>query len=332
MLLALLVAFSALADETVAPPPAPLPDYLVLATQDETSRALLEKAMGKLGLKSFEELAKFVSACTPEQLSSKTQHGLAIGLWRNTIQYATEDDLRSGKAPEEYFRDRIEQDKRDQKAYATRISRIEPDYVSLRHWVDPGLCLKNGISMLDQYDAFIHELTHLIETDYTQGEDMLAFKDVEDYALKTILAPGGEVDAFLAGTSARLRTLHAIQEVSPPLRPFFDENGNFNGDREGFARAILEPRGVGGGMGYLDRHFRERYARRLAKNLESEIYFRNGLARLAEVRQLNGSKAAYERLLKDIAERDERIRRLQERVNPPAPAEPSVSVPPVSVP
>ncbi|MBI3554761.1 MAG: hypothetical protein HY074_00695 [Deltaproteobacteria bacterium] len=177
------------------------PDWLALATQDPQSRALLEKAIGKLGLKNFDDLLAYVKVCDLSKVSS-TLTGQTDQSSQTVVEYATEAELRSGKEPGDYFQGRLAAEQAELHAHGARVIDVHPDYVREQFWVDPSICLRAGMAPMQTYETFIHELTHLVETDQLADEDMLAYVDFDDYALQTILAPGSEVDAFIAGTAA----------------------------------------------------------------------------------------------------------------------------------
>ncbi len=289
------------------------PDWLELASQDVQSRALLEKALGKLGLHSFDELVNYVTVCDDTKIPA-TRRGQTEQKWQTITENATESDLRSGKAPADYFRDRIEADRIKFNGLAIRMVEVHPDYVRARFWVEPSICLREGMSMIEQYETFIHELTHLVETDQLAEDDLLAYADLDDYALKTVLSPGSEVDAFIAGTSAQLRLVHSLTDIPVPFRIFFDEDGKFTGDRTAFAKVILAPRPAG--MGYRDNTYRKQYQLRLEKTRELEIKTRERVVKLAGLRLKSGNRPAYERLQADLASRDERLRKFDALLDP----------------
>jgi hypothetical protein len=132
-------------------------------------------------------------------------------------------------------------------AYSTR-TRSLPTQLILDIARPPTIDLRSGLTHFETYAVFAHELTHLraYKPFQAMDEDILDYAGPGDYVARTLLAPGGEFDAFVAQgrAVARLRTRDVSTVMTPqyPIERFFAADGLLV-DREGLVRFVLEDLG-----------------------------------------------------------------------------------------
>ena len=223
-----------------------------LLEQDPETNILLDKAIELLGGKSTSDLYKIVKVCSTEVMGKAAGSVLPPENWMRYRFVSKEDDLISGKEPKEIFKDEIEAVQKKAKYKRLNVVMAQDYALVSIATSDFTICMRPTISLLDAFVFFVHELEHFVEKD--RGvTDPLAYRDANDYFDKILQAPGDEVDAYIAGYRALIRLRKNRSDIRSDIAVFFDNEGNFVGSREAFAKLILDPVN---GLGYFDNRFR----------------------------------------------------------------------------
>jgi len=154
-----------------------------------------------------------------------------------------------------------------------------PDYILIRRSKVPTICLVRSMDTSSAYETLLHELTHASLRDPHFSPKKTTEVDADTFLEAHVQAPGDEVDAYVAGTRARIRLDHDKGRVHKQLARFFDDQGNLTAGRPLVARAILGPPPAG--LGYA------------ATSLQGAV----AKAREAEQAELNSRRRVVEALL-----------------------------------
>lgn len=219
-------------------------DRLVeLMQKDTETKALYESFLSMFTPADPGALKKSLRLCRPEdavdnggQAQFKRSRYAGEG---GKVIGATIDDILSGLPPEEYFKDDIDQIEWHDTPSILRVS-YHPDYVQVRPEWGVDICLTTKLTILQAYNALVHELAHVVKWERHKDFDMLKFADDEDYMYKVVLEPGDEVEAYIAGNRAQIRLESSLSGLMEEERPFFNAQGDFIGSREKYAKVIVD--------------------------------------------------------------------------------------------
>lgn len=125
-----------------------------------------------------------------------------------------------------------------------------PDYVLIKRSMIPRICLVRGLDLATAYETLIHELTHATLRDPHFSQGKASEQGAAAFLEQLVLSPGDEVDAYAAGTRARIRLEKSKERVHRALQRLFDEQGTLTAPRPLLGRAILAP--APAGLGYAD--------------------------------------------------------------------------------
>jgi hypothetical protein len=233
--------------------PAHLDRLLDLSTLDPEATALVAHAAEAFHFQDVAQLASLFSLCaaTVDESGGRTIIHQDLG--------ALSVDLESQVAghPTAKLKAEIEA-----LTLAKGLVRFEQedhtDYVLVRRWLLPEICIRRDISLISAYDTFLHELTHASRRDPLLRDPRPAQLEKAAYLDAVVQLPGDEVDAYLAGSRGRLRLEHAPDSLLKPLRSLFSTTGDFLGTREQLGRAILAPPPAG--LGYANSSMRQAQA------------------------------------------------------------------------
>jgi len=148
-----------------------------------------------------------------------------------------------------------------------------PDFIRVERTMLPDICISDRVSVLQAYEAIVHELVHALRAD-PRSQIALARTVTDEGAFRTatVLARGGEVEAYVTGMSARLR-LHRSESLTSPIVNLFDpQSGELGAPPIALAARILADRPQG--LGYASGLLRDSYpnARRSARAGLSSLY------------------------------------------------------------
>lgn len=115
------------------------------------------------------------------------------------------------------------------------------------------ICLPEMLRLRGAYLLILHESIHLAAyaSEHMVFRVQADFKSAGDYALKQVLSPGDEVDAYTAEYAAKVRLeimqgtsqLHRRDSLPSLVKAFYDDNAKFIGDRAELAKVILDQMG-----------------------------------------------------------------------------------------
>lgn len=275
-------------------------DRLVkFAEADALVKPVLDRALVRIGATHVDELFKFVRVCDEKTLGGvkgkvlfNNMTGDATGIYALAIQ---EDDMLSGTSTEQALKSDIDSivSKLVYK-YAHVVYAVDYATVSVRLADDIAICLANDLNLGQAYELFVHEVTHFADIEFN-ADDILAYRDEADYVLQVQLRRGEEVDAYIAGCTARIRLEQNRENICYSLHSFFNDAGEFTGSREAASRMILDPII---GYGYLDKRENE-YVSRLKSSRRLEAKTRETLASWLSVAKKNAG--VYQKTAKKLA-------------------------------
>lgn len=217
---------------------------LELVKQDPEADAIHNDLLRMLGTDDQKALHKIVRLCGPSD--GVVSGGLStflsspyVGESGAHTLIATLEDLTSGRAPEEYLKDRVDAIRWNQRPAIVRATYL-PDYVIVRADWGVDICLTPKESVADAYSMLVHEMFHLAYANRSVDRDMLRYADEEDYMYKTVLEPSDEVDAYIAGNRALVRLLKSRAALGAEDQKFFNDQGDFIGSRDEYAKIIVD--------------------------------------------------------------------------------------------
>lgn len=211
---------------------------LTMGQRDPEVAALFAESVARLGRGRVAELFDRFSVCTPEQaqgLAGKTFLRTEVAVFSRTpeMEAAAREQTRGPDL------------------LGVRVVDT-PDYLVVRRWVAPRICLVPGISLAGAYEALVHELVHALRRDpfaAEQAADLTApGLDEGTFSIARVQSPGDEVDAYVAASRARARLEGTNGVLLGPLQPLFDPSGVLRAPRDVLARTILAPAPTG--LGY----------------------------------------------------------------------------------
>jgi hypothetical protein len=138
-----------------------------------------------------------------------------------------------------------------------------PDYVLVRRWLLPRVCLARGLDLATAYDTFVHELTHaLLRDPHSRPRRPSDYEGAGEYLLDRVQMRGDEIDAYLAGSQARLRLGRGKVGLLAPIARSIGPAGEPLVSREQLAHAVLDPPPAG--LDYARTALRDAYPQALA--------------------------------------------------------------------
>jgi hypothetical protein len=236
---------------------------LDLVAQDPEAVALVQKAVVAFKRRDHGDLFPLFSLCpadTPKDSGGHTFFDFDLGVFSLDVE-----SLASGKLSANA------QAQLDEALGAPNLMRHVrkdfPDYVLIRRSMIPRICMVQGLDLTTAYETLLHELTHATLRDPHFSPKKASELDEPSFLEGAVQAPGDEVDAYVAGTRARIRLEKSRERVHKQLQRFFDDQGNLTGPRLQVARAILAPPPAG--LGYAATSLQDAHARALeAENAE----------------------------------------------------------------
>lgn len=245
---------------------------LDVASQDPAAIALLEKSAVTLKRRNVADLFGLLSLCPEggaEDAGGHTFFDYDLGVFSIDLE-----TLASGKPSAQV------QAQFEQVTSAPQLMRWTrqdfPDYVLVRRTMVPRICLVRTMDVVSAYETLLHELTHATLRDPHFALKKTSEVDEATFLEQFVQAPGDEVDAYVAGTRARIRVDKGRARVHKQFARFFDDQGNLTAARLLVARAILAPPPAG--LGYAATSLRD--AR--AKSHEAEVAELNARLRVVE--------------------------------------------------
>lgn len=233
---------------------------LDVASQDPEAVALLERSARALHRQGPGDLFELLSVCDQGEADDGGHTFLKFDI--GVFSLDVDSLLTPGKLSP------VAQAQLDAASKGDDLMRLErkdfPDYILVKRSRVPRFCLARGIDVASAYEALLHELVHASLRDPHFATRKASESDEASFLETFVQAPGDEVDAYLAGSRARIRLDRGRGRVHRPLQPLLDDQGNLTAGRLIMARAILAPPPAG--LGYAAGALRD--AR--AKSLEAE--------------------------------------------------------------
>jgi hypothetical protein len=228
---------------------------LDIVAQDPEAVALVQKSVASFKRKDHGDLFGLFSLCpedTPKDSGGHTFFDYDLGVFSLDVE-----SLASGKLSPHA------QAQLDEALAPPNLMRYTrknfPDYVLIHRSMVPRICMVRGLDLATAYETLIHELTHATLRDPHFSTKKASETDEATFLEISVQAPGDEVDAYVAGTRARIRLEKNRNRVHKQLQRYFDDQGNLVGPRLQVARAILAP--APAGLGYAASSLKDAYAR-----------------------------------------------------------------------
>jgi hypothetical protein len=233
--------------------PAHLERLLDLSTLDPEATALVQRAAAAFHFPDTSQLTTLFSLCS----ASVDESGGRTVIHQDLGALSVDLESQIAGRPSPKLQAEI-----DALTGAGGIVRFEKedhsDYVLVRRWLLPDICIRRDLSLISAYDTFLHELTHASRRDPLTREPRASRLDKAAYLDAVVQLPGDEVDAYIAGSQGRLHLERSTEALLKPLRPLFSASGELVGSREVLGRAILAPPPVG--LGYAGSSMRQAHA------------------------------------------------------------------------
>jgi hypothetical protein len=244
------------------------------AAADPVGRRALDEARAALRVEGDPGIVALLEPCDPER--GRQTRGVTTDRAKNLFVPAQLEDLAMGRGPAEIERS-LAALLADSSTLVIREP-VHPDYAIARAFERPRICVVMNATLSAGVETLVHELTHAAHPGGSETVDPLAYADANAFLIDYVLAPGGEVDAFIAGIGARARREHGSAWLPTPLAPLFDANGDLTAPRKALALAVLAtpPEGLGYGSG----PYAKRHAEELDRRLVRETFARDGIAKL----------------------------------------------------
>jgi len=122
----------------------------------------------------------------------------------------------------------------------------------------PEICIAPRLSVADAYEAVVHELYHALRRDPRAARNLAGTAaDEKAFQVAFAQAPGGEVEAYLASTRARVRLGHPGKRTAPMARVLDAGTGKPTVPQAQLADIVLGPKP--NGLGYSQGLFRGVY-------------------------------------------------------------------------
>ena len=237
---------------------------LAAAASDAEFRNLLNEALKKFDMPLFRAFLIYVRWCRLDEgqaarVNDSSQESIAF-LTRELSEPADAD----ARALQAYYRSRAAESFPKIPPGARTEWTFDPDVVAIR-WTQSTreICVDAGKPAADGLEYFAHELVHFSRAaEFAGVVDPLSFADVADYARKTALAPGDEVDAYLFEYGLRARR-HGRAGLGQRafIQAHFSDLGAYAGTRDEFASFVLND------LGYLKSRFEPQYRNFVAADL-----------------------------------------------------------------
>ncbi|RYE93881.1 MAG: hypothetical protein EOO75_03370, partial [Myxococcales bacterium] len=245
---------------------------LDVASQDPEAIALLERAAKALHRSGPGDLFELLTVCERGEADEGGHTFLKFDI--GVFSLDVDSLLTPGKLSP------VAQAQLDAASKGDDLMRLErqdfADYIMVKRSRVPHFCLARGIDVASAYEALLHELVHAALRDPHFTTRKASESDDASFLEAFVQAPGDEVDAYLAGSRARIRLERGRGRVHRPLQPLLDDQGNLVAGRLIMARAILAPPPAG--LGYAAGALRD--ARR--KSLEAEAAERTTRQRVVD--------------------------------------------------
>ncbi len=232
-------------------------EYLKIAAQEPIILQLLNDAVAKAHSKSHMDFISSLTYCD----DPKGQGAAVIQTFKKRILFFTRllDEGGANKNLESLKKLYLEQYKSELPKGVDLVTskwQFEDDYFILDSNIKQGrqICLRKGVLAVDSVPLLAHELVHFLNIQNTEIIDILAFKNVTDYSVKSVLRVGDEVDAYILQFSLiiKLRGKSALRPNTSVGRLFSDK-GEFLGNRMALAQYIIH------NMGYDVKRLRNEY-------------------------------------------------------------------------
>jgi len=282
-----------------------LTPLLEMASQDPIALDIIDRTYQYLKISGPTELLPhFLMTC--ESVGRSASGTYLPGTSRNVI-------LPRRSSPEQWQEVRA---RHIADAFAYRDDDNKTQY-KVTSFKSPKVCISHKSSRFKAYGTLLHELTHLLGMTTTKKEDVLGFKDAHDYAARTILTRGHEVDAFSAGYGALIRNAALNKKNRPRFYglKFFNSHGDLI-DWTGLHEGILNK------LGY-ESHLTSEFHKHIFQQFNTTQWELNwhimeaGALKL-DIDSHDGSILTHERILKKLEKMwflsEQRIENLKQRL------------------
>ena len=235
---------------------------LAVGDSDPLVRDLVRKATERLGGGTPAGLAARFSVC---EATDASHAGLTEVRFKDAWVVRTVEELAFATRPE--ITQRQLAALQEGPSLNVRIVTL-PDLVLVERTMLPEICIAQRISILEAYEAIVHELVHALRADPRSALTLAqTAPDERAFLLAFVQAPGGETEAYETAVAARLRLHHTDRLTSPILRFFDRTSGALVVPPVVLADAILAP--LPEGLGYADGRLRDSYTNAWRKVRES---------------------------------------------------------------
>jgi hypothetical protein len=253
---------------------------LALGARDREVTALVNEAVQRLAGGDPDRLASAFSPCPP---GVTTEGGLTLLRSHDAYLPRTIEELAFGTR-----HPRTAEDLAELQKGPLRDVRVvdQPDFLVVERTLVPQICIVGRLSLASAYEAIVHELVHAVRNNPRDGSALAAKIDDEAaFRAALVAVRGGELEAYVVGTRARLRLGQRGVYLSPIIHLFDPRTGELAAPYPVLVDLILAPRPRG--LGYADGLMRDSFLRARAELAEHHLRRRTIVERVLEERRGN---------------------------------------------
>ncbi len=217
--------------------------YFAQAEKDQRLQDLLKKTLEISKFKNLREFIAQIKACDPQQMQGgKVTH-------RNEFEILfiprdlDEPDFKNDSELKSHYKELAQKNISAQNQNSEWIWKINPDLIQLYvGHVTKEICLRPNLPENQTFEYLAHEMLHYTKLNSKNIDfDILIFKDCIDYASRTAIEPGNEVEAYTLEYSLRIQKEgKAFLKDRPEIANLFDKQGHFLGPQSTFTKYIVD--------------------------------------------------------------------------------------------